>query len=95
MGIFLGDVFESRFFTAMFKECIVWSSAPFSGGGLETSAHVCDCRGEFGYDILLYPPKDFYVEEEEEERNPLHGGHLKGIGSSMGMQPYMGGWVST
>jgi len=27
--------------------------------------------------------------------NPLHEGPLKGMGSSVGMQPYMGGWVST
>jgi hypothetical protein len=29
----------------------------------------------------------------KKERNPLHEGPLKGIGSSVGMQPYMGGWI--
>ncbi len=31
----------------------------------------------------------------KKERNPLHEGSLKGIGSSLGMQSYKGGWIST
>ena len=33
--------------------------------------------------------------QEKEGKNPLHEGPLKGIRSSVGMQPYMGGWGST
>jgi len=46
---------------------------------------------EYYYEIDM---EDAHYQERKKERNPLHEGPLKGIGSSVGMQPYMGGWVS-
>jgi hypothetical protein len=50
------------------------------------------CLGGYGEDGFV---AEEGKKERKKERNALHEGPLKGIGSSVGMQPYMGVWVST
>ena len=45
--------------------------------------------------VELVPGKSVYHVVKEKERNPLQRGHVKGIGSSVGMQLCIGGEESS
>ncbi len=45
----------------------------------------------FGLEFFFCARVYIFLGEKKKERNPLQRGHVKDIGSSVGMQPYIGG----
>ncbi len=53
------------------------------------SSNATSLSNILSYDYMT--TSDLNDQVRKKERTPLHEGHIKGIGSSVGMQPYKGG----